>query len=476
MLLFSTLLEINESMTKDAFIQLVLEWNQGSPHEENIIRDVEWHGERNVRYGTEKMWLAIEEYRNEDIIAVRYEKTEADGVVWDTDYVMNFKDMKMSIQLDRSYLEEALAIDPSFSTPYFITLLMEHHYLKDDGILPMLRKPIFINADNVDLLTDVINGTVKYRLPVVYISKTYCDKNPVDIWKLSGRLKGVAHVLVEEEVWLNGKIRKLCEDKNEFNGAVGVYFPNSAYGHKKYLYRAYDGIDAALSEKVIRSVIQYSNAQMMEKLYTWQGVRNALLRDRLNSKVTELLVAESEKVRAKAEADELIESVDEDIQRLKKQVEELTHANEILTYENQGLRSKMSNTDNMPILYLGEEEEFFSDEIKEILLDALELALPNYASGTRRRDVLEDAIKSNDCKRRVNERSTQLKNLLRGYKAMSGAMKRTLQDMGFVITEEGKHYKFTYYGDSRYMATLAKTPSDNRAGMNIALEIIRDMF
>lgn len=455
-------------MAKDSFIQLVLEWNQGSTHEKNIIQSIERHGERNIRYGTDSMWLVIEEYRNENIIAVRYEKTEADGVVWDTGYVMNFNDMKMSIQLDRSYLEEELVIDPTFSTPHFITLLIEHGYLKDDSILPMLRKPIFIKADNVGLLTD--------GLPVVYISKTYYGEDPVDIWKLSGRLKGVAHVLVEEGTWLNGRIRRQCDDKNEFYGAIGVYFPNSAYGHKKYLYRAYDGIDAVLSEKVIRSVIQYSNAQMMDKLYTWQGVSNALLRDRLSSRGAELLAAESEKNRVAAEADELIEAVDEDIQKLKKQVEELIHANEILTYENQGLRFKMSNTDNMSILYLGEEEEFFPAEIKAMLLDALELVLPNYASGTRRRAVLEDIIKSNDCKRRADERSDQLKNLLRGYKTMSGSMKRTLQDMGFVITEEGKHYKLTYYGDGRYMATLAKTPSDNRSGMNIALEIIKDMF
>ena len=59
----------------------------------------------------------------------------------------------------------------------------------------------------------------------------------------------------------------------------------------------------------------------------------------------------------------------------------MTHTNEILTYENQGLRSKMDSMDNMPILYLGEEEEFFQDEIKAMLLDALEQALPNYASG-----------------------------------------------------------------------------------------------
>lgn len=81
MLLFSTVLPIKETMTKDDFIRLAIEWNQGSPHPENIIPDIEWNGERNVRYGTENLWLAIEEYRNKNIIAIRYEKTEADGVV-----------------------------------------------------------------------------------------------------------------------------------------------------------------------------------------------------------------------------------------------------------------------------------------------------------------------------------------------------------------------------------------------------------
>lgn len=447
-----------------------------SPHSENIIHGIEWNGERNIRYVTDSLWLAIEEYRNQNITAVRYEKTEADGVVWDTDYIMNFSDMKMSIQLDRSYLEKALAIDPSFSTPHFITLLIEHGYLSDDRNLPILRKPVFVKEDNLEILIDVINGDTKYRLPVVYISKTYYGEDPVDIWRLAGRLKGVAHVLVEEGTYLNTRIRQLCNDKNEFYGAIGVYFPNATYGHRKYMYRDYEGADIVLSEKVIRSVIQYSNAQMMDKLYTWQGVNNALLRDRLSSKGVELLQAKIEKDRVVAESDELIESVDEDIQSLKKQVEALTRANKAFTYENQGLRAKMSNADNMPILFLGEEEDFFQDDIKEILLDALESVLSNYVSQSRRKDVLQDIIASNDCKRRVAERGEQLKNLLKGDKTMSGSIKRTLQDMGFVITEEGKHCKLTYYGDGRYMATLAKTPGDSRSGMNIALEIIKMMF
>lgn len=176
MLLFSTVLNINESMSKDDFIRLSIEWNQDSPHKENVIPGIVWNGERNIRYGDDSLWLAIEEYRNQNIIAVRYEKTESDGVVWDTDYVMNFNDMKMSVRLDRSYLESALTVESGFSTPHFISLLVEKGYIRDDGNLPVSNRPVIIDKDNLDILVDVINGVSHYRLPVVYISKKPLNK------------------------------------------------------------------------------------------------------------------------------------------------------------------------------------------------------------------------------------------------------------------------------------------------------------
>jgi hypothetical protein len=284
---------------------------------------------------------------------------------------------------------------------------------------------------------------------------------------------------VQESTKSNALIRQKCDSKNEFFGSVGVYFPNSAYGHKRYMYRASEGIGKAMLEKVIRSVIQYSNSQMMDTIYTWQGVSNALLRDRLNAKGEELLAAETEKNRVTAETGELgelLEYADENNDKLKRQVEELTRANESLTYENQGLRSKLSSVDNVPILYLGEEYEFFHNEIKAIILDALKQALPQYESRNRRRDVLEDIIHSNDTLKSDN-RAEDLKKALKGYKNVTGSIKRTMEEMGLVFDENaGKHYKVTYYGDERYMVTLAKTPSDQRTGINVATEIINIMF
>lgn len=55
MLLFSAQLEISNAMTKEAFVRLAIEWNQGSPHVENRIQGINWNGEYNVRYGTENL-------------------------------------------------------------------------------------------------------------------------------------------------------------------------------------------------------------------------------------------------------------------------------------------------------------------------------------------------------------------------------------------------------------------------------------
>jgi len=89
MLLFSTTLDINDSITPDDFIQLVLEWNDTSSHNENIVPGIEWHGEHNVRYGDPYLWMEFTEYPKENIIAVRHEKITDDGVAWDSDFIVN---------------------------------------------------------------------------------------------------------------------------------------------------------------------------------------------------------------------------------------------------------------------------------------------------------------------------------------------------------------------------------------------------
>lgn len=502
MLLFSTILDIKATMTKDDFIRLVIEWNQGSPHTNNIIPGIQWNGERNIRYGEDVLWLDIEEYRNQNIIAVRYEKKEDDGAFWDTDYVMNFNSMKMSVRLDRSYTAEALDADPKFSTPHFITLLIERGYLQDDHQLSVQRSATIINAKNVGVLIDVINRKTKFNLPVVYVSKTYNDEDPVNVSYLASRLKGVAHVMVEEGNWLNHTIKEQCSGNNEYYGAIGIYFPSRGSSHRRYLYRSSVGYDSFLLERVVRSVIQYSNAQMVDTLFTWQGVNNALLRDRLISQRGERLAAEAAQKAAEEEAAKILDTLDEEERRIRKQafedarteanvildgfdaemqklqdqVEELTRANEVLQFENQGLKAKLDSIDNIPVLFMGDEFEFYPGEVKDLLLATLTEAAKGIQPKSRRADIVRDIIKNNNYQKLSAAKAEEAKRILKNYDGMSARTRQALKDLGFEITEEGKHYKVTYYGDGRYQTAYSKTPSDGRTGKNSAQQTINVAF
>ena len=55
MLLFSTILSVTNKLTPESFISLVLDWNKSSNHPENIIPDIKWNGERNIRYGRDDL-------------------------------------------------------------------------------------------------------------------------------------------------------------------------------------------------------------------------------------------------------------------------------------------------------------------------------------------------------------------------------------------------------------------------------------
>ena len=348
----------------------------------------------------------------------------------------------------------------------------------------------------------MINGNTHYRLPVVFISRTFEGEEPVDVRRMAARLKGAAHVLVQENTDVGYTIRDLCNSNNEYNGAIGIYFPNAAYGHKRYLYHSGTGYDAFLMEKVLRTVIQYCNGQMTEPLYTWQGVNNALLMERMTVQRKERLAAEAARKKAEEEMNQLLNSLEEeedrisknaaeearieankildgfdnDLQYLQKQVEELTKANEILQYENQGMKAKLDSVNEIPVLYMGDEFEFYSGEIKDLVLLVLSESVSNIQERSRRSDVVKDIIRSNDYQKTSDKKAEEVKKLLKSYDGMTGPLRQALEDMGFIITEDGKHYKLTYYGDDRYQVIFSKTPSDHRTGKNSSQKLNKMVF
>lgn len=481
MILFSAILNIKETLTKDVFISLVLEWNRNSPHKSNIIENIDWGGEHSFRFGDEKLFIAAQEYKAGDILALRYEKSDADGLIWDTDYIMNFKERRMAVRLERSIREDALKVSPVFSTPQFISYLIENRYLEEDGPLECLQTPLFINSENACTCADIISGRVQHRLPVVYVSLTPEGECPVNCFNLAYRLKGLAHVLIPENEHIQVLFKGLCKDELPQEGKISIYFPGISGKNKTFIYRASGGEDAELFDRITGYIIDLENSKLTGSEYTWQGVSNAILLEKLDAGLLQLKNEETKRLMAeaqKSEAEELVDAVDEELSDLQSRIEALTKENSRLQFENQSLHAaRVSSGRTKPLLSYGEEEDLFDGEIKAIILSVLEGVLSNTEPQSRRAHVLSDIINGNGgYNKSIEEREKQLKEMLRSYRTITAALRKQLTDMGFEITEDGKHYKLTYFNDPRYWTSVSKTSSDNRAGMNIAGTIIRTMF
>ncbi len=480
MILFATILNLTDKLTKEAFVRLVIDWNQNSPHSVNIIPNLHWKGEMNKRFGDETRFLEINEYRNQNIVAIRFQTVEEDGLIWHTDFVTNFDEMRMAIQLDRSYKEDAVSLSTDYLAPQFIQPLIQNGYLQSDKDLRISHRPHWINANNMYLIANLINKNKRYALPVVYVSRTIDDKDPFDVGDLAWKLKGVAHVFVQQSRSFGGNLRKICRNRAAFNGTVDIFFPNAAITPGRYFYRATDGLeDKKLARKVFNEVMRFATAQEIPSLYTYDGVASALLADRYLSNRAEKYEAEKAKKEAEDERESVYLTFDGALEEYEKRIESLVNANNALRYENQGLRNKLMENDTEPILFIGDEREFYPGEAKGLLLSILKKELDSEAySDTRKGHILRDVYESNHTPGEpIRRRQEKLKQLLRTYDGMTKVLKQDLQDMGFTITDDGKHYKLVYYNDQRYVFTLACTPSETkRGGKNAATEIINKVL
>jgi ribonuclease BN (tRNA processing enzyme) len=106
----------------------------------------------------------------------------------------------------------------------------------------------------------------------------------------------------------------------------------------------------------------------------------------------------------------------------------------------------------------------------------LNAAAGNAQSDSRRQHVLTVVAMSNPANEALRDRKERLKSILRQYQSMDKHTAKELEDLGFTISEEGKHHKLTYMGDDRYVFALPKSGSDHRGGLNAASDIGKRIF
>jgi len=176
-----------------------------------------------------------------------------------------------------------------------------------------------------------------------------------------------------------------------------------------------------------------------------------------------------------ADAQELVLAYEEEAEQNSNNIIRLKGEIARLESNVRGLQAK-SPVQGGVIVAVGDEDDYFKDEIAAVILDAVQDYIGRVPEGSRRQHILQSIVENNDIERCAGILSKDVKEALRGYREMNVKVRAVLERCGFEVSADGKHWKITYQGDGRYTYVLPKSGSDNRGGLNAGSDICRIVF
>ncbi len=274
----------------------------------------------------------------------------------------------------------------------------------------------------------------------------------------------MAHVIVEPNRPFSRRLQIEVNSENVYGGGIGIYWPNGQGRRSFFLGREFDDA-ATLKKALVEEVrIALTNRRPLVRC-TWSALEEA------SSKVAYNALKESGSV----ELDKYIEVFDAD---MKAKEQRILDAEKEISRLQAEIRKHEANPslNRGVVLQTGLERDLYTNEITQIVLDALHDAESRLQEGSRRSHVLRAIIENAPPTNFAEEKRVAIKDLLRGYRSLDAKVKRGLEELGFSISDDGKHHKLVFQDDDRYTFILSKSGSDHRGGLNAASEISKKFY
>lgn len=467
MITYSTEFPLDPTNEVSDVVHLALEWLAGSPHTALVEADaaeLPTNDAVTLNGGSEQATIACATGDGYQIGGLQYRRTE-DSLEWCTSIVArkDESELLLSLQVSCESVGTATRL-PVARKPYFIKQALAVLGGGMDGAIPVGDKPFVLDEKDVAIAGALVNGVAKNRLPIIYLSADHRKQTAVPAADLSVLVSGIAHVVVEPSRAFSLGLRDLTEGRNAYGGAVGVYWPQSK-ARRLYALDRSSGDPRALQRQLAQDIRSALANRRLRTQCTWLHLQEVLS----SARVERLKQAGSTSV------EDYVKAFDAELKNKNDLLAEANAEVARLTQEVNRL-SAVAEKQEAGILQPGTEQDLYEYEIHDILVCALKDAARNSKEGSRRLHILNDLIVANELKGKSQDLDAEVKAALKTYKTLDAKTRAVLIDIGFKITEDGKHYKLVFRGDPRYTFALSKTSSDHRAGKNMASEISSTLF
>lgn len=467
MLSFATEFPVETTRTSIDFLVAVREWLLGSPHtafKESDLSEMDAKDEFSAKRSNEFIEALKYEASGSDMAAIRYTKLDR-GLEWVSTIVFSRSQPASWIGVRTTCESQHPAARlPVAKKPVFVQTFLARLGGGIDGELNVQAIPLRLANSDIPLAARCIAGQSGCRLPLVYISARFQGGYLVDVDSLAEALAGMAHVLVEPNRAFSVRLMSEVNSQNVYGGAIGVYWPEGGGRRSFFLHQESESpseMERAVVEEV-RSAL--ANRRPLARV-TWATVQELISR-RTSNALREQGSTEVQKY--VDEFDKELKSKQDKIEDAEREISRLEA--EIRKYQAQ------SPMQSGLVLQTAPEQDLYAGELIGVVRDAIADAVTRVTEDSRRQHILNSIVKANPPTGEAEAMRDRLKTLLRDFRSMDAKVRSALQDMGFDISEEGKHYKIVFQGDDRYTFTMPKSGSDYRGGLNLAGDISRLLF
>lgn len=479
MVLFSTKFAVSDDFSRTEFFELLQKWISSLPE---CSMELSYQGESEYELSSDQDKYKIVIYSSDDCLAVQF-LSQDDVALHTSTYVLRKIDgaSVMFIRLEKSLFEPSFDINLSYESPLVMRELfwreyggMDHGLLTDD-------KPFLVRKNDVGFMIDILSSNIKFFNPIVYVTVSGDTSYQLDIQALAVRLTGIAHVVADANPYVASLLCNGSESRKDMEqGTIRVLFPNGE--QKDFQNDAnHDFSGDSDSNSILDTIV----------LYIYQAMANVIVDDDFSFqkiRMSHLLSNLQSDQEVSAICDELLAQKDSEIKDLQSQVaslkKDLDTANRKSASIQELLRKKTEKSgksEDVISLDFNKEKDYYPGERKDVILKLIQREVnqmtgDNKLSKSRKFDILSDIIAS-------NEQTGSDEAVMKTFKQIveSGTFNRgdrgELERLGFVITKSGgSHYNLAYNGDARYQFTVASTPSDCRAGENLAASYMNMVF
>ncbi len=464
MLVFSTRLPLRDEIGYSDCAKLFIEWVIQSPNYSFDVIEYDVQSQNDFDCTKDNVTFSIRYYEREQVQIVACRLINRETVFnWISDCIFSCEDgvKTLLIQLNCSRTDYSTEL-PQINKPYIVRMFVEKGFCKDDVGIPVTDEPIKSDGEFYHLCAGVISGTLRYSMPVVYISCDKSGKTVISPSFLAHQLSGIAHVFVESSYQTALNLREDTNGNNAYAGYIGIYFPGvkicRRYGVE--FYSDYKELTKEIIDSVWKALVncldsttynwnQIIALQARQKMEEWQNIS---IKDKQNLK-------------------QYIDNFDQENKELREQVDSLNQQVYSLSAQLDALRAVLSSASEDNCFYkVGKEPDIFRGERNDLLFSILTQVLDKYPSDSRAYMLIKTLLDANP-KVGENERvMTDVRKVFSNEERLTAAKKTQLKSLGFIIEEEGSHYKLIFH-DQRYMFTVSKTPSDYRGGANLLSKI-----